>query len=101
MLSGSDPAKYSSRWLRDDSSPSQTPIARSIVQRLQRFGTYGRLKQVALRKVAHTFAADSQLLTELRQLFDAIDSDGSGTISHDEMIEATRFGIPLPLHPSK
>lgn len=80
------------KWLREESSPNEEPIARSIVQRLQRFGTYGRFKQVALRRVAHTFAADSHLLTELRQLFDAIDTDCSGTITHDEMLEAMETG---------
>lgn len=64
------------------------------MQRLQRFGTYGRLKQVALRRVAHTFAADSHLLTELRLLFDAIDTDGSGIITHDEMLEVKRLCSP-------
>lgn len=56
---------------------------------MQRFGTYGRLKQVALRAVAHNFAADSELLRELRDLFNSIDSDGSGTISHEEMLQVT------------
>lgn len=80
------------RWLRDEKSPSEKHISQSIVQRLQRFGTYGRFKQIALRRVAHTFAADSHLLTELRQLFDAIDSDGSGTITHEEMLQAMESG---------
>lgn len=45
------------KWLEechavDDFTP--IPIADTIVQRLQRYGTYGRLRQAALRKLAHT-----------------------------------------------
>mmetsp|Transcript_18592 Transcript_18592/g.56153 ORF Transcript_18592/g.56153 Transcript_18592/m.56153 type:complete len:489 (-) Transcript_18592:1324-2790(-) len=79
-------------WLQGGTSASDAPIDRSIVQRLQRFGTYGRLKQVALRKVAHSFTEDSHMLSELRALFDAIDTDNSGTISHAEMLQAMKSG---------
>ncbi len=51
----------------------------------QRFGTFGRLKQVALRAIAHNFGADGELLAEMRDMFNAIDTDGSGTITHEEM----------------
>ena len=35
------------------SSPQPPPLDPSLVQRLQRFGAYGRLRQLALRRVAH------------------------------------------------
>ena len=40
-------------WLKLDSAThaAAAPLGASIVQRLQRFGTYGRLQQVALRAV--------------------------------------------------
>lgn len=37
------------------------PFDVSIVQRLQRFGTYGKLKQAALKKVASFVAQDPTL----------------------------------------
>jgi calcium-dependent protein kinase len=42
-------------WLAESGATgaSAVPLADTIVQRLQRFGTYGKLKQAALRKVAH------------------------------------------------
>lgn len=42
------------RWLiADEFHPgADTPLGSSIVQRLQRFGTYGRLKRAALRAIA-------------------------------------------------
>lgn len=39
------------RWLREEVHKGDKPLADSIVQRLQRFGTYGRLKQAALHTV--------------------------------------------------
>lgn len=40
-------------WLQEDQAGllAEVPLSDSIVQRLQRFGTYGRLKKAALRKV--------------------------------------------------
>ena len=43
------------RWLQDaegSADGEDVPLNRGIVQRLQRFGMYGRLKQVALRTVS-------------------------------------------------
>ena len=48
--------------------------------------------------MAHSFTEDSQLLTELRALFDAIDTDNSGTISHAEMLEVV-LARPAPPPP--
>ena len=42
------------RWLQEEArgaAEMEVPLSDSVVQRLQRFGTYGRLKQAALRKV--------------------------------------------------
>lgn len=39
------------RWLADLSQTSDAPLSDTIVQRLQRYGTFGRLKQLALRTV--------------------------------------------------
>ena len=46
---------------RCDQEPDQGPD-NDVAMTMQRFGTYGRLKQVALRAVAHNFVADSELL---------------------------------------
>lgn len=52
---------------------------------------YGRLKQVALRSVAHSLAADSAALTDLREMFDVLDPDHRGFISHEAMLQARLF----------
>jgi len=57
------------------------PLGGDIVQRLQRFGTYGRLKQIALRKVAHNIASDSALVSDLRKAFQQLDTAGTGELA--------------------
>jgi calcium-dependent protein kinase len=60
------------------------PLGDSIVQRLQRYGTYGRLKQAALRKVAHAAAAaggaDGGLPAALAAAFRRMDPGGTGRV---------------------
>ena len=60
---------------------SDLPLGGDIVQRLQRFGTYGRLKQIALRKVAHNIASDSALVSDLRKAFQQLDTAGTGELA--------------------
>ena len=57
---------------------SDAPLGGDIVQRLQRFGTYGRLKQIALRKVAHNIAGDNAVLADIKAAFQKLDSQGTG-----------------------
>ena len=60
---------------------SDVPLGGDIVQRLQRFGTYGRLKQIALRKVAHNIAADSAVLADIKAAFQKLDLQGTGQLN--------------------
>lgn len=60
---------------------SDLPLGGDIVQRLQRFGTYGRLKQIALRKVAHNIASDSALVSDLRKAFQQLDTADTGELA--------------------
>ena len=62
------------------------------MQRLQRFGTYGRIKQVALRAVAHHIATDSQLVAELREVFQELDKDQAGKVHYNDVVEV-RLGV--------
>lgn len=43
-------------WLQDAESSSALPLRSSVVQRLQRFATYGHLKQLVLRLIADDMA---------------------------------------------
>lgn len=60
------------------------PLADSIVQRLQRYGTYGSLRQAALRKVAHAVADFkgknvSNLPAALKLLSDLLPSESASS----------------------
>ncbi|GAB4817118.1 hypothetical protein N2152v2_004164 [Parachlorella kessleri] len=75
------------RWLQDaqplagsDQScvAKEIPLSDTIVQRLQRFGTYSRLKQVALRTMANVIAPDHMLVSNLKGLFLELDPADTG-----------------------
>ncbi|KAL3131234.1 hypothetical protein ABBQ38_000531 [Trebouxia sp. C0009 RCD-2024] len=71
---------------------SDAPLGGDIVQRLQRFGTYGRLKQIALRKVAHNIAGDSAVLADIKAAFQKLDSHGTGSIKYEDAQHALEQG---------
>ena len=69
----------------------------TVLSRCRSAGRYGRLKQVALRSVAHSLAADSDALRGMREMFEQLDTDGKGLISHAAMVEVRLCG----LHPQR
>lgn len=69
------------RWLSyAEDAASDTPLGGDVVQRLQRFGTYGRLKQIALRKIAHSIERDSSLVGDVQAAFQALDPQNTGML---------------------
>ncbi|MEW5296994.1 MAG: hypothetical protein WDW36_000234 [Sanguina aurantia] len=64
----------------------------SIVQRLQRYGTYGRLKQLALRAVVSFMATDHQQLLQLREAFSGLDLGSTGRVAYTEVVALLRSG---------
>ena len=72
-------------WLRDSGVASSLPLRSSVVQRLQRFATYSKLKQLVFRLIADEFQElpssrpEAQALMEgLTVLFQELDVDSSG-----------------------
>ncbi|GAB4824203.1 hypothetical protein N2152v2_011249 [Parachlorella kessleri] len=80
------------RWLQELQLAPDVPLSDSIVQRLQRFGTYGQLKQLALTQVAHGIAADSSLIADLRDLFRQLDPQDTGKVSYATLQQALQDG---------
>eukprot|EP00878_Enallax_costatus_P017437 GHUV01018315.1.p1 GENE.GHUV01018315.1~~GHUV01018315.1.p1 ORF type:complete len:541 (+),score=186.60 GHUV01018315.1:610-2232(+) len=74
------------------SGPSTRPLDDSLVQRLQRYGTYGRLKQVALCQVAKVISADSGSLQGLAEAFAALDPQHTGKIPYEAMRDLLASG---------
>lgn len=82
-------------WLREEegAGPSDAPLSATIVQRLQRYGTYGHFRQAVLRQVAHAFGERAGTsLAELRQLFRQLDGSGRGRVSREHLRSALLEG---------
>ncbi|PSC75499.1 hypothetical protein C2E20_0993 [Micractinium conductrix] len=83
------------RWLQDaegSADGEDVPLNRGIVQRLQRFGTYGRLKQVALRTVANHIPTDSTTIADLRGIFLELDPSDSGRVPYTRLQQELEDG---------
>ena len=76
-------------------APRAGPLLDSVVQRLQRFGTYGRLKQVALRQIASAWlplAGDQEMVAEIRATFEAMDAEGNGKVPYSAVVAMLKRG---------
>jgi calcium-dependent protein kinase len=94
------------RWLRSEDAP-RLPLRSSVVQRLQRFATYGHLKQLVFRIIADEFnraalpvppvAPEARAhLEAVVGLFKDLDIDASGSVSMDELASGLgRLGYDL------
>nr|AIZ68218.1 calcium-dependent protein kinase 28-like protein [Albuca bracteata] len=79
-------------WVREGGDASEIPIDISVLSNMRQFVKYSRFKQFALRALASTLNEDE--LADLRDQFDAIDIDKSGSISLEEMRQALAKDIP-------
>ncbi|KAG2435560.1 hypothetical protein HYH02_011854 [Chlamydomonas schloesseri] len=74
-------------------SGSGRPLSDSLVQRLQRFGTYGRLKQLALRAVVSFMAtAETERIASLAAAFRGLDPAGRGVVPYDSVVALLNNG---------
>ncbi|KAL4433462.1 hypothetical protein ABPG77_010315 [Micractinium sp. CCAP 211/92] len=79
-------------WLQEDLEVSDVPFSDTIVQRLQRFGLYGRFRQVAMRALIHNMARDSEQLSDMRAAFQQLDTDSDGRVTYSELKQALQNG---------
>ena len=94
------------RWLRSEDAP-RLPLRATVVQRLQRFATYGHLKQLVFRIIADEFNSAGKpispenpegraQLEAVTGLFRDLDVDASGSVSIDELSSGLgRLGYDL------
>lgn len=76
-------------WVVEQGEAEDLPLEGSVVQRLQRFATYGHLKQMVLKMVVEEMQQENSLTAAgngLQELFQQLDTDHSGTISFDELM---------------
>uniref|UniRef100_A0A7C9DYG1 non-specific serine/threonine protein kinase n=2 Tax=Opuntia streptacantha TaxID=393608 RepID=A0A7C9DYG1_OPUST len=86
-------------WVREGGNASDIPIDISVLANMRQFVKYSRMKQFALRALASTL--NEEELADLRDQFDAIDVDKSGTISLEEMRQALAKDVPWKLKDSR
>ncbi|GFR50388.1 hypothetical protein Agub_g12603 [Astrephomene gubernaculifera] len=89
-------------WLSDEGRARDLPLQGSVVQRLQRFSTFGHLKQLVLRMIVDEIQDEgkqgkapasrtaSAALGNLQDLFNELDTDASGSISLEELSAGLR-----------
>lgn len=83
-------------WLASqhaDERPADGGINDTLVQRLQRYGTYGKLKQAALRAVAECIRSDSNFVADLRQGFETLDPGRTGSIPYSALVDMLENGV--------
>lgn len=86
-------------WVREGGDASEIPLDISVLCQMRDFVKYSRLKQFALRALASTLAQEE--LAGLRDQFDAIDIDKSGSITLEEIRQALAKDRPWTLKESR
>ncbi|KAE8771090.1 calcium-dependent protein kinase 16-like [Hordeum vulgare] len=82
-------------WVREGGDASEIPVDISVLYNMRQFFKYSRFKQFALRALTST--VNEEELVDLKDQFDAIDVDKSGSISIEEMRHALAKDLPWRL----
>ncbi|KAK9855495.1 hypothetical protein WJX84_003622 [Apatococcus fuscideae] len=81
-------------WVQEDGIAEDTPLNGSVVQRLQRYGTYGHLKQMVLKMIMEDVVQQGTAVAEtvkhIRELFERLDTDKSGGIDMHEFTDGLK-----------
>ena len=81
-------------WMKVNGCASDKPMDDAIVSRLNNFANMNKFKKEAMKVIASNMPMDE--ITGLRNLFESIDTDKSGTITAQELKEALgRKGMTL------
>ncbi|KAL9242908.1 hypothetical protein vseg_016865 [Gypsophila vaccaria] len=75
-------------WMREDGDVSDKPIDIAVLTRMKQFRAMNKLKKVALRVIAENLSEEE--IMGLKEMFKSIDTDGSGTITYEEL----KAGLP-------
>ncbi|CAA0831077.1 calcium-dependent protein kinase 29 [Striga hermonthica] len=70
-------------WLKEDGEASDRPIDSAVLIRMKQFRAMNKLKKLALKVIAENLSEEE--IKGLKQMFDNIDTDGSGTITYEEL----------------
>ncbi|KAK6131315.1 hypothetical protein DH2020_034944 [Rehmannia glutinosa] len=70
-------------WLKKDGEASDRPIDSAVLIRMKQFRAMNKLKKLALKVIAENLSEEE--IKGLRQMFNNMDTDSSGTITYDEL----------------
>ncbi|KAL3639023.1 Calcium-dependent protein kinase 33 [Castilleja foliolosa] len=81
-------------WLKEDGEASDKPIDSAVLIRMKQFRAMNKLKKLALMVIAENLSEEE--IKGLKQMFNNMDTDGSGTITYDELRTGlTKLGSKL------
>lgn len=75
-------------WVKENGVAGDVEIEPEVLRRIRGFAAMNKLKKEALKVIASNLPAEE--ITGLKEMFEAMDKDGSGTITVDEMREGLR-----------
>ncbi|KAK3231902.1 hypothetical protein Dsin_003783 [Dipteronia sinensis] len=80
-------------WLKDGEK-SDKPIDSAVLIRMKQFRAMNKLKKLALKVIAENLSEEE--IKGLKQMFNNMDTDGSGTITYEELKDGlSRLGSKL------
>ncbi|XP_022769240.1 calcium-dependent protein kinase 29 isoform X1 [Durio zibethinus] len=81
-------------WLKEGGDASDKPLDSAVLSRLKQFRVMNKLKKLALKVIAESLSSEE--IKGLTQMFKNIDTDGSGTITLEELRDGlARLGSKL------
>ncbi|XP_074572752.1 calcium-dependent protein kinase 24-like [Curcuma longa] len=75
-------------WIVDDKVAPDRPLDSAVLSRLKQFSAMNKLKKMALKVIAESLSEEE--IGGLKELFNMIDTDNSGTITFDELKDGLR-----------
>ncbi|CAI5971373.1 unnamed protein product [Closterium sp. NIES-65] len=86
-------------WVKEGGNASSIPLDIAVLSNMREFVKYSRLKQMALKALATTL--ESTEVQQLRDQFNAMDINGDGTITIDEIRHALNKDLPYEVKETK
>ncbi|KAJ0669660.1 putative protein kinase CAMK-CDPK family [Helianthus annuus] len=71
-------------WLKEDGEASEQPMDSAVLIRMKQFRAMNKLKRLALKVIAENLEPTEEI-KGLRQMFSNMDTDGSGSITYEEL----------------
>ena len=71
------------KWLQQQGAAPDTPMDNVVISRMRRFAAMNKLKKAALLVIARSM--NQEQIQGLKELFQSIDADNSGTITVEEL----------------